>query len=94
MFWGRGDSSKLDEDEKKTLGHLRRLTETEHVLALDPQRSEQAIRAIAFFGQWESMLKFLNSVKNVALLVGALLAIYWATQGSIIDFIQRVAGGN
>jgi hypothetical protein len=39
------------------------------------------------------VLKLLRSMKNVALLVGALLAIYWATEGWLIEKIGSIAAG-
>ena len=93
MWWGRGDTSRLGEEEKLTLEHLRRLDETGHLTTLNAQQAAAAIRAVAFFGQWESVLRLMTSFKNVALLVGALLAIYWASEGWIISKIAEIAGG-
>lgn len=93
MFWGRGDSSKLAETEKATLDHLRRLVETEHIVALDHEQALIALRAIEFYSQWESVLRLLNSIKNIGLLVGALLALYWATNGAIAAWVVEKAGG-
>jgi hypothetical protein len=94
MFWGRGDSSRLGDREKETLDHIRRLTETNHLIALDADDALTAIRAVEFYSQWESVLKLLRSMKNVALLVGALLAIYWATEGWLVQKIGEIAGGS
>lgn len=93
MWWGRGDTSQLGEEEKRTLEHLRRLDETGHVTALDARQAEIAARAVEFYGQWESMFKVATSLKNVALLVGALLAIYWATEGWIVMKITEIVTG-
>jgi len=93
MLWGRGDSSRLDDDTKKTLNHLRRLTETGHVIALDPDQSDTAVYAVDFVSQWKSVFKLLSSLKNVGLLVGALLFMYWATQGAIVDWIANIGAG-
>lgn len=92
MWWGNGDSSRLDESEKVTLSHLRRLVETGHVVSLEPRRADVAVRAVEFYDNWESVLKLLNSFKNIALLVGAILAIWWATEGWIVQFIQNASG--
>lgn len=92
MWWGRGDSSKLTEDEKKTLSDLRRLEETGHLTTLDPGRSGIGVRAVDFYGQWESIIRTMTSVKNIALLVGAILAIYWASEGAAVDWIKHIAG--
>lgn len=93
MWWGRGDTSQLDENARLTLDHLRRLDETGHLTVLDARRAEIAVRAVQFYDQWESVLKLASSVKNVALLVGALLAIYWATEGWIVRRIIDIVGG-
>lgn len=93
MWWGRGDTSRLDEKTKDTLDHLRRLEETGHILTLDERSALVAARAVDFYGQWESALKLAASVKNVAILVGALLAIYWATEGWIFHKIMEISRG-
>ena len=90
MFWGRGDTSKLDPATKKTLEQLRRLDETGHLVTLNAERAAIAIRGIEFYAQWESVLILLTRFKNVALLVGALLAIYWASEGAVVDWIRNV----
>lgn len=91
MFWGKGDTSKLEEPEKDTLSHLRRLEETGHILTLSATKAEVAIRAVDWWDNWESVVKLMSSLKNISLLVGALLAIYWATSGWVVSFIARVA---
>lgn len=93
MFWGKGDTSKLDEEVQATLSHLRRMEETGHIVALSHEQTAVAIRAVMFYGQWESVLKLFTSFKNVALLVGALLAIYWATEGWFVDQIKAIVAG-
>lgn len=90
MFWGRGDTSKLDPATKKTLEQLRRLVETGHLTALEAEKAAIAIRGIEFYGQWESVLTLMTRFKNVALLVGAILAIYWASEGAVVDWIREV----
>lgn len=93
MFWGKGDSSKLDDETQTTLAHLRRMEETGHIVALTHEQTQIALRAVSFYSQWESVLKLFTSFKNVALLVGALLGIYWVTEGWIIEVIrQRLSG--
>jgi hypothetical protein len=88
MFWGNGDSTKLTEEERVTLAHLRRMVETGHISALSPKESETALAAIQFYGSWLASLRLLNSVKNVALLIGALLAIWWASQGAVAEWVR------
>lgn len=92
MWWGRGDTSKLTADQQKTLAALRRLDETGHLTTLDAARAQTASRAVDFYGQWESIIRTMTSVKNVALLVGAMLAIYWASEGAVVDWIKSVVG--
>ena len=94
MFWGKGDSSKLDEETTQTLAHLRRMEETGHIVALTHEQTQVALRAVIFYGQWESILRFLTSIKNVAILVGALLGIYWVSEGWIIDRIRQLLLGS
>lgn len=90
MFWGRGDSSKLDEETRRTLDHLRRMEETSHIVTLNHEMSQVAIRAITFYSRFESLFAMMSSLKNVALLVGALLAVYWASEGWIIEKIREI----
>ncbi len=91
MFWGKGDSSKLAEGEQQTLARLRRLEETGHLTALTPEKAQIAVRGVDFYGQMEGVLKLLNSIKNVSVMVGALLAVWWATQGQITAWIGGMA---
>lgn len=88
MFWGKGDSSKLQEGEVKTLADLRRMVETGHIVALTPEQSEMAIRALDWYEMWESTFKLIGSIRNTALLLGFLLTIWMATEGTILDFIK------
>lgn len=90
MFWGNGDSGKLSEEEKQTLDHLRRMVESGHIRALSPKESEFALEMIQFYGNWIGSLRLLNSIKNIGLLIGAVLAIWWATEGAIIQWIQGI----
>jgi hypothetical protein len=75
------------------LNELRRLEETGHIVTLDASRAAMAIRAVDFYAQGESMLRLAASVRNVAVLVGGLLVIYWATEGWIIQKIAGIASG-
>ena len=88
LFWGKGDSSKLDDNTKATLDHLRRMEETRHIVALTPDMAHTAVRAVEFYQRWESVLAFGTGMKNVALLVGALLTIYWVTEGYIVEHLR------
>lgn len=92
MWWGKGDTSRLEEPERVTLAHLRRLAETGHVVTLESKRSEVAVRAVDFYSNWESFFSLLNSFKNIALLVGAMLAIWWATEGFVLEYIRNAVG--
>lgn len=90
MFWGKGDTSKLDEEAQSTLTHLRRMEETGHIVALTHEQTQVALRALTFYTRWEGALQLFTSLKNVALLVGALLAIYWATEGWVVTKIREI----
>jgi hypothetical protein len=92
MFLGRGDSSRLSEEEKKTLDHLRRLGETGHIVHLMAEKTEVAVRAIDFFGRWEAVFALGRSVRNTGLLIGGLLALWGASQEGFIEFVRRVTG--
>lgn len=93
MFWGRGDSSKLDPGQRELLEGLRRLTETGHIVALDSEDSKVAIEAVGMYANWRSVIRAMTSLKNVGLLVGGILALYWASQGALADWITKVGNG-
>lgn len=93
MWWGKGDTSKLDEDQKRTLDNLRRLAETGHIVTLDHDDAMIAIEALDWYRQWTSVGKLMRSVRNIGLLVAGLLGMWWATQGAIADWILKVAQG-
>lgn len=90
MLWGLGDTGKLTEDERTTLAHLRRMVETGHIIALSPQESLLAKEALTMYSRWMSFTAFLNSLRNIGLLVGGLLALWWASQGALIEWIRSV----
>lgn len=92
MFSGRGDSSRLSEEEKKTLDHLRRLGETDHIVTLSVEKTQVALRAVDFYGRWEAVFALGRSIRNTGLLIGGLLALWWASQEGFIEFIRRITG--
>jgi hypothetical protein len=92
MFWGRGDTSKLDPAQRELLYNLRRLTETGHIVAMDADDAEIALEGLEVYAQWRSVLRALTSIKNVALLVGAILTVYWAAKGTLAQWIMSLGG--
>lgn len=94
MLFGRGDTSKLTEDEKNTLAKLRRLTETGHIMALDAEQSEAVFRAVGFYRRFEAIFEIGKSIRNTGLLIGGLLAMWWLTQDGITAFIRNAVGAN
>jgi len=88
MMWGKGDTSRLGEEEITTLGQLRRMVETGHIVALNPEQSEMLKRALDWYETWESTFKLLGSIRNTAVLIGFFITIWIATEGSILDFIK------
>lgn len=90
MLWGKGDSSKLEERQAQTLSDLRRMVETGHIVALTPEQSEMAIRALNWYEMWESTFKLLASIRNTAVLLGFLLTLWVATEGTILDAIKAI----
>lgn len=93
MFTGKGDTSKLTEFEKSVWDAISRLGETGHIVELTPDQSEIALEALSAYRQWMAVWSVARSVRNTALLIGGLLAIYWATQDWLRDFIVRTAAG-
>ncbi len=88
MFWGKGDSSKLEEREAKTLADLRRMVETGHIVALTPEQSQLAIRALDWYEMWESTFKLIGSIRNTVILLGFLITLWWTTEGRVLDFLM------
>ena len=92
MFLGRGDTSKLEEDEQRTLAHLRRMVETGHLVTLNAEQTEVALRAIDWYGQWESVFRLGKSLRNTLMLVGFFLGIWWVSSEKIALFIEMMGG--
>jgi hypothetical protein len=90
MLTGNGDSSKLTEAELKTLTELRRMVETKHIVSLTPDQTELVLEMIDWFSQWKSVLRLANSIRNVALLLGGLLVIWWTTKENLAEWIRGV----
>jgi hypothetical protein len=93
MLWGKGDSSKLQDREVATLSDLRRMVETGHIVALTPDQSELALRALDFYGSFESSLRLMKSLRNGLVLAGFFITLWWATEGQIIDYLRDRLGG-
>jgi len=93
MFFGNGDSSRLNEAQAQTLSHLRRLGETGHLVTLNPQQSEIAVKALDFYAQWESLARLARSIRNTGLLVTGLLALWWLGQEQITRLVEGFSGG-
>lgn len=70
------------------------MVETGHIIALNPKESEVAVRALVFYGRWESALALLTSVRNVLFLASVGLAFWWATGGEnfVSDAIRKMVG--
>lgn len=92
MFLGRGDTSKLEEDEQRTLAHLRRMVETGHIVTLNAEQTEVALRAIDWYGQWESVFRLGRSLRNTLMLIGFFLGIWWVSSEKIALFIEMMGG--
>ncbi len=92
MFLGRGDTSKLEEDEQRTLAHLRRMVETGHIVTLNAEQTEVALRAIDWYGQWESVFRLGKSLRNTLMLIGFFLGIWWVSSEKIALFIEMMGG--
>lgn len=90
MLTGNGDSSKLTAAELKTLTELRRMVETRHIVSLTPDQTELVLEMIDWFSQWKSVLRLADSVRNVTVLLGGLLALWWASKEQIVEWIRGV----
>lgn len=91
MFWGKGDSSKLDPDQLQTLDDLRRLVETGHVIALTPEQSAVAVQAINFYASVQSASLLLVAARNILIFIGALIGMWWVSHDAVTSFIQAAA---
>jgi hypothetical protein len=90
MFWGRGDTSRLDDEQTKTLAHLRRMAETGHIITLTPQQSEMAIRALEWYQSWEGTIRLISGLRNTAILVGFIVTIWATTEGTVLQLVKGV----
>lgn len=90
MLTDNGDSSKLTGDELQTLAALRRMVETKHLVALSPQQTQLVLEMIDWFSQWKSVLRLANSLRNVSMLLGGLLLIWWTTKESLAEWVRTV----
>jgi hypothetical protein len=93
MFWSKGDSSKLTDEEKELLARLRRLEETGHISGTTPDQTMTAFAAIRFFGIVVSTGGLLAGARNVGMWVGGSLVAWWAFRDAITTFIKTSAGG-
>lgn len=84
MLWGRGDSSKLGNDELTTLSHLRRMAETGHIVALTHDQSAVLLRALDWYTDWEGTFRTLRHIRNVLILSGFFFGGIWALGGDPI----------
>ena len=91
MFWGKGDTSKLDAAQKRTLEELRRLVETGHLIALTPEQSAVAVQAINFYASVKSATALLVAVRNILIFLGAIIGMWWVGHDAVITFIQAAA---
>ena len=87
MLWGKGDTSKLEEEEKQTLSHLRRMVETGHIVALSSAQGQTLLRAIDRYADWEGTFRTMKHVRNVMGLISFFVVAWWASGGNPIDFV-------
>jgi hypothetical protein len=92
MFWGNGDSSKLNDEEKTTLAHLRRMVETGHIVALTPAQAAIAVEALTWYSRWTAFAQVLVLIRNIGLLAGGILAIWWAVHSQLANWFKTIAG--
>lgn len=88
MLLGKGDSSKLDEEERITLAHLRRMVETGHLRELSYDQTEMLLRALDWYSGWEGTFKTMKHTRNVLGLVGFFLVSWWASNGNPVQAIM------
>jgi len=93
MFWGKGDSAKLTEEEKVTLDDLRRLAETGHIVGLSPEQTEVAVAAINSYAMVRSAWALVIGFRNALVIAAALLGFWWVGHDAVVAFIESVATG-
>lgn len=94
MFFGKGDTSKLDPTEIETLRQLERMVETGHIVGLDARQSQIALRAIQFYADWEGAVRLGAHIRNIFVLIAGGLGFWWITGGQnfISDFVRSLGG--
>jgi hypothetical protein len=93
MFWGVGDSSKLQPEERQTLDALRRLGETGHIVGLTPEQTKVAIAAIQFYASVTATSGIIAGARNVLLFIGSICVMYWAVKDFAVQFVKTSVGG-
>jgi hypothetical protein len=89
MFWGKGDSARLTDEERRTLDELRRLVETNHIIALSPEQVDLALAALRLYGGFSAATGVFAGARNTFLWIGSMLLIWWSIQDWAILFIRR-----
>lgn len=92
MFTGKGDSSKLTDGEKSVWDAISRLGETGHIVVLTPDQSNILLDVERAYRDWMAVWNVARSIRNTLLMVGGLLAIYWATQDWLQNWIRSIVG--
>lgn len=90
MLWGKGDSSKLTEEERLTLGQLRRMVETGHIVALNADQTDLLVRALERYSDWESTFRTLKHVRNVLTLLGFFFGAWWLSGGNPVQALVEM----
>lgn len=94
MFWGKGDSSKLAPSEHDVLEALRRMVETGHIVALEPNQTAEALKALEFYRSFAGAFKFFGTMRNVVIIVAGGLMLWWSTGGQnfIAEALKKLVG--
>jgi hypothetical protein len=90
MLTGNGDSSKLEQEELHILAALRRMVETKHIVSLTPDQTDLVLEMIDWFSQWKSVLRLLHSLRNISMLLGGLLVVWWTSKEAIVMWIRSL----
>ena len=95
MFWGKGDSSRLSPEGRQALDRLRELEEAGHIIALTPDQTADALKAIKFYQSVTATTGMVAGMRNVSYWLAGMVVLWWTSKDAVVAFLQGLlkAGG-
>jgi hypothetical protein len=90
MFWGKGDSSKLSPESRQVLERLRELEESGHIVALTPDQTQDALRAIKFYQSVTATTGMVAGMRNVSYWLAGMVVLWWTSKDAVVAFLKHI----